>query len=239
MKYKMFLLSAACLAVSCITIKVNRDLLEIRTGEFEVEAGSGLSFENTNGDLEVREWELDFVQIETFIYGDSGSGVPPDLNIRFEELEDHLSAVVDYPGGIGISFCSVNFIVMIPDHMGYTINHTTTNGETLIIGDVIANVESTNGDIYVEATCSHYLETTNGDITALLSGQNGVLVAETTNGDVSVEIPDIIGFEAETVNGEIVFEGVKMDDQAFIDGDWIARIETTNGDISVTRINVR
>jgi len=237
MKYKMFLLSAACLAVSCITIKVNRDLLEIRTSEFEIEAGSELSFENTNGNLEVREWEQDFVQIETFIYGDSGSGVSPDLIIRFEELEDRLSAVVDYP--TGISFCSVNFTVMIPDHMGYTINHSTTNGETLIIGDVIANIESTNGDIYVEAVCSHGLETTNGDITALLSGQNGVLVIETTNGDVTVEIPDFIGFEAETVNGDIVVEGVKTDDEVFVDGDWIARIETTNGDICISRISIR
>ncbi len=237
MKYKMFLLSAACLAASCITIKMNRDLLETRTSDFEVKAGSELSFENTNGDLEVREWELDFVRIETSIYGDSGSGVPPDLNIGFEELENHLSAVVDYPGGM--SFCSVDFLVMIPDNMGYTINCTTTNGETLITGDVIANIKSTNGDIYVEAVCSHALETTNGDITALLSGQNGVLVIETTNGDISVEIPDHIGFEAETTNGDIIVDGVEKEDEVFIDGDWIAGIETTNGDILITRTSIR
>ena len=235
MKYKLFLLSAACLAASCITIKLDRDLLEIRTNEFETETGSHLSFENTNGDLEVREWDLNYVKVESFIYGDSSSGVPPDLNIIFEEYEDQLSAVVSYPSGI--SFISVDILVMIPDHMGYTINYTTTNGETLIIGDVTANVESTNGDIHVEVTSSHELKTTNGDIAALLSRQRDPLTIETTNGDVTVEMPETMGYTAETVNGDIVVDSVLMDDGVFVHGNCIAIIGTTNGDITVSGIS--
>ncbi|MCK5133283.1 MAG: DUF4097 family beta strand repeat protein [Candidatus Sabulitectum sp.] len=235
MKYRMFVLSAACLIASCVVIKLNRDLLEVRTNEFEMAPGSELSFYNTNGDLEVAEWESDFILIETSIYGDSGRGIPEGLDIRFDEFEDHLSATVDYPGRN--IFSSVDFSVKIPFDMEYTVNQTTTNGETLIIGAVFANVETTNGDIHVEVLSSHSLTTTNGDITALLYRQNDVVTVETTNGDILIELPDLIGINVKTRNGDIVVEGVKMDDDVFIDGDWIARIETTNGDICVTRTN--
>lgn len=233
MKYKMFILSAACLVSSCLIIKVNKELVDSRENEFHLNRGSEISFHNSKGDLELEEWESDFILIETSIYGDSAHGVPEGLNIRFDQSTDDLSVVVDYPGRA--IFCSVDFLVKIPTEMDYTINQTTTNGETLIIADVFANVETTNGDIYVEVRSSHSLETTNGDITALLYGQNEEVVIETTNGNVSVELPDFMGFDTETVNGVVVIDGVETDDEMFLDGDWIARIETTNGDIHIQR----
>ncbi len=233
MKYKMFFLSAACLVSSCIIIEVNNELIETRANEFHLDKGSEINFYNSRGDLELTEWESDFILIESSIYGDSTHGIPEGLDIRFDQSTDKLAVVVDYPGRT--IFCSVNFLVKIPTQMNYTINQTTTNGETLIIGDVLANVETTNGDIYVEVRLSHSLETTNGDITALLYGQNQAVNIETTNGDISVELPDFIGFDTKTVNGNVIIDGVETDDEMFLAGDWIAGIETTNGNIHLQR----
>ncbi len=236
MKYKIVVLLCVCLTASCVVMSVNSDLIEVRTDEFNTISGSELSFYNTNGDMEVAEWDSNFIQIVTSVYGDSGRGIPEGLEIRFEELEDHLSVTADYPERN--CFCYVDFAVKIPYEMGYTINQTTVNGETHIVGAVVANVESTNGDIHVEVLSSRFLRTTNGDITALLLRQNDVVTIETTNGDISVELPDLMGFSVETCNGDVVIDGVEMDDEYFVEGDRIARIETTNGDTSVTRIIV-
>ena len=228
-----FAIAAVCFLASCVVIKINSDLIEVRTSEFEMQPGSELNFSNSNGDLEVTEWESDYILIETSIYGDSSTGVPSGLEIKLEELEDRLDVSVDYPSN---SFCSsVDFSVKIPEEMEYTINQICTNGETLIIAAVVANVESTNGDIQVEVLSSSSIQTTNGDISAILQRQNDSVTIETTNGDIEVEISDLIGIEAGTVNGDIVIDGVEKDNDVFIDGDRVAIISTTNGDIQINR----
>jgi len=233
MKYRLLMLAAVFFAASCM-ITLKHDLIEETSREFQMTSGSELSFQNANGDIEVREWESDYIQIKTLIYGDSARGVPENLNIRFDESENRLSAVVDYPDGI--SLCSVNFVVNIPAQMEYIVSCATTNGETLISADVTANAESVNGDISVEALSSDRLITVNGDISARLSQQSLSLVIETTNGDVSVELPPMISVDAETVNGEVFVQDSEAPDQILAYGSAVVRIETSNGDIQVMRI---
>ncbi|MCK5842402.1 MAG: DUF4097 family beta strand repeat protein [Candidatus Sabulitectum sp.] len=233
MKYKIFVLSLALLASSCVVIKLNADLISVRTAEFDMERGSLLSFSNSRGDLEVTEWESDHILIEASIYGDSSRGVPEGLEILFEQTDDNLLSSVTYPGRT--FFGSVDLAVKIPFDMGYTIEYSCTNGETFVKGDVTANVESTNGDIHVEVSSAQRISTTNGDITALLLMQEDAVAIETTNGDITVELPDHVGLEVETTNGEIYVDGYEITNGVSFDGQWIARIETTNGDVFISR----
>lgn len=236
MKSQMFLLAGVFFAASCI-VSLQSSLLAEETYEFDLQQGSALSFENTNGDLEVTEWESDYVQIETHIYGDSIRGIPSDLEIKFEEMESELSAIVEYPSGF--SNISVDFAVKVPHDMDYIICHSTTNGDTSIIGDFIAEVDAVNGDIYLEVMSSNGLKTINGDISAVFSDQMTSLIVESVNGDISLEISDLLDLVAETVNGEIEVDGIQFEDQMSITGDGtaIVEIETVNGSIEITHFS--
>ena len=236
MKYRFFVLSMVFLAASCVVIKLNTDLIGVRTAEFDMKHGSLLSFSNSRGDLEVTEWESDHILVEASIYGDSGRGVPEGLEILFDQTDDHLLSSVTYPGRT--FFGSVDLSIKIPFDMGYTIEYSCTNGETFIKGDVTANVESTNGDIHVEVSSAQSISTTNGDITALLLMQGDAVTIETTNGDIAVELPDHMGLEVETTNGDISVDGFEISNEVSYDGQWTARIETTNGDVFISRTGV-
>ncbi len=236
MKNRMFVLAGIFFVTSCM-ITLKQSLLESHIDEFDIQRGSELSFQNTNGDLEVTEWESDFVQVETFIYGDSGRGVPEDLVIEFNKTIDKLSATVDYPDGF--STCSVDFVVKIPSEMGYLVSHSTTNGDTSIIADVIADVEAVNGDIYLEVLCSRELETVNGDISAILLAQNFPLIIETVNGDIAVELSELMEVTAETVNGDITVGGIEFNGKISLAGSGLDLVEivTVNGDIQVKQFD--
>ncbi len=256
MKQEMFVLSAACLIASCVVIRVNQDLVEVRTEDYELTKGSEINFQNTNGDLEVTEWESDFVQIETLIYGDSSVGVPEDLDIHFEKMGENLSVLVDYPDKI--FGCSVDFAVRIPYNSDYIVVNNTQNGDTFIDGDVFVEVFASNGDMQISAISANGLVSSNGDIMVELSEQKGSLEISTSNGDISaslivlndlmkiessngdilVNIPVNTGFEISTGNGDISVDGLEIDESFFIDGDSMASIVTANGDIAIRRIGV-
>ena len=253
MKHEMFVLSAACLIASCVVIRVNKDLVEVRTNDFELARGGEISFQNSNGDLEITEWESDFIQIETLIYGDSAVGVPEDLEILFEDIGESLSILVDYPEKI--FGCTVDFAVKIPFDSEYVVINRTQNGDTYIVADVLVDVFSANGDMQIAALSSREIESSNGDIAVELSDQKGSLDVLSSNGDISlslivlndimnvrssngdiiVNLPSEAGFDISTSNGDIFVDGVAVDECVFTDGDGMTSIATSNGDIVVTR----
>ncbi len=236
MKKFLIPLSVVLWALSCRMINISNDLLDVRTDDHPIEDCSTISFENTNGDLELTEWENDFVRVETSIWGDSARGVPDDLKI-LAEVSDGLSYHVEYPGGL--SYVSVDFKVMVPSGSGCIVNSVTVNGDTWIEGDLSVFVESVNGDILVNASDSRGLFTVNGDIEAVLERQLRSFAVETVNGDVSVELPVEMELVIETLNGDISVNGREFESIATLEGaiDAAAALETLNGDIEVTRMN--
>ncbi len=236
MKKFLIPLSVVFWALSCRMINFSNDLLDVRTEDHPIGDCSSISFENTNGDLELSEWENDFVRVETSIWGDSARGIPDDLKI-LAEVQDGLSYSVEYPGGL--SYVSVDFRVMVPAGSGCIVNSVTVNGDTRIEGDLSVFVESVNGDIRVTASDSRGLFTVNGDIEAVLERQLRSFAVETVNGDVSVELPGGMGLVIETLNGDITVDGTDYDDGVTLGGsfDASAALETLNGDVEVARMN--
>ena len=220
-------------------VKFSNDLLDVRTEDYLRDRGSSISFENTNGDLEVREWDNEFVQIETRIYGDSSRGIPEDLNINIEETQSELSYSVDYPDGININVGSVDFVVQVPENSEFTISNTTVNGETLIIADAVVSVETVNGDIQLDVMSTLGVSTTNGDVIAVLREQSERVTVETVNGDLEISVPDRMGISVDTVNGDIYYQGVEADDELEIEGTSgeVLQVETVNGDVELRHLN--
>ena len=233
MKTGLCVIAAVLLFGSCV-VSFQHDLLAEETSVYDVKPGSELTFENTNGDIEVSVWDSDSVQIKTLVYGDSAKGVPEGLEIRFDHQESMLSVTVDYPSGLS-SFCSVDIVVSIPDSMHYAVSVEGTNGDITVTGVETVNAETTNGDISVVASSSDCLETTNGDISAILPLQSNQLIAETTNGDIILRIPSDLGISAETVNGDLTVNGLEFRNSAVIDGSGENEVvvQTVNGDVVV------
>ncbi len=236
-KRTFFILTIFFWALSCRMVNISNDLLETRSEEHFLNHRGILSFNNTNGDLNLSEWDNDFIQVETTIYGDSARGIPPGLHILTEELEDALSYTVEYPGGP--AYVSVDFDVKVPARSDYRLNVVTVNGETAIDADLMAFVESVNGDIMVKALSSPGLFTVNGDITAALEQQIEDFAVETVNGDICIELSKELDLVLETMNGDITVDGSSYDKDVTIigDSDASAALKTLNGDIDVQRID--
>lgn len=233
---RFYFVTAAILAlVSCRMVNISNDLLEIRTAEHMIDQGDTISFNNTNGDLKLLEWENPYVMVETRIYGDSAVGIPEGLDIICTESGSGLEYFVDYPGGL--SFVSVDFDVRVPEGSGHFLAVQTVNGDLEVDADVILNVESVNGDMKIKASGSTGITTVNGDVEASLSHQAHSFTVEAVNGDMKILLPEGIGIEVETCNGDIVIDGQGYDDEVRIQGmlELFATVETVNGDIEVTR----
>jgi len=214
-------------------VNISNDLLEVRTADHTLGASCTLSFENTNGDLEITEWENSFIRVETSIYGDSSRGVPEDLSIVAQEGDNRLSYSVYYPGSF--SFCSVDFAVFVPEGSSLFVISTTVNGETVIKAGVDVLAESVNGDIDLEVSSSRGVSTTNGDISAALLNQNEPLYIESENGDISLELPENMGVVTETVNGDVFLPGGLTTVRGTSEN--TVTVQTVNGDINVVRLN--
>lgn len=236
-KNAFFTLTLFFWILSCRMVNISNDLLETRTGEHFIPNRGTLSFNNTNGDLKLTEWDNDFVQVETSIYGDSARGIPEGLHILTEELDDALIYTVEYPGGL--SYVSVDFDVKVPLNSDYRLNVVTVNGEIVIDADLAAFVESVNGDITVNALSSPGLFTVNGDVTAVLERQIENLAVETVNGDIFIELPKELNLVLETLNGDITVDRSGYDKDVTImgDSDASAALKTLNGDIDILRID--
>lgn len=232
MNVRLVFLSA--LFLSCVMVNISNDLLEVRSEDHSLENGSMLSFENSNGDLKLVEWENSYVRVEASIYGDSSRGVPDDLSIAIREENGGLYCRVEYPGGL--SFCSVDLAVFVPRNSGMSVMNSSVNGETEINAAVDVTVESVNGDVVIDALSSRGITTTNGDISAVLHVQNESLSVETVNGDICLQIPEALGISAETVNGDVNLPGGAVD-QVRGTSENTVTVETVNGDINVTRLN--
>ena len=237
MKKALFPLAVFLWILSCRMVNISNDLLEVRTGEHNLSPGGEIVFENTNGDLDLTEWDRDYIQVEASIYGDSSRGVPEDLDILIEESMDQLKYLVEYPGGL--SFVSVDFSVRVPEDMEYDVASITVNGETRICASAFINVESVNGDIYVEALSSSGIETVNGDIEAILSRQLESFDIDAVNGDILLKIPEEIGVSVETLNGDISIDDKDYDHNAHVPGTLSGTVllETVNGDVEVKRVD--
>lgn len=101
----------------------------------------------------------------------------------------------------------------------------TVQGDVLVEGGERVTAASVQGDVDVRGARGRVrVETTNGEIR--VHDVAGELTAETVNGEIRLENVDSRSVGAETVNGDIVYEGTIHDGGTY----WFS---THNGDVAV------
>lgn len=123
--------------------------------------------------------------------------------------------------------CSVDYRADIPE--GIPVSGRTTNGDVDLSGLGAVHVTDTNGDFGLRGMRGAIdVTTTNGSVDVVASRPQS-LKAKSTNGDVTVTVPDAeYRVEARTTNGDKNI-GVRTSPSAAHRLD----LETTNGDVTV------
>ncbi|MCS5718248.1 DUF4097 domain-containing protein [Herbiconiux sp. CPCC 205763] len=178
------------------------------------------------------------------------SGTKPAM--RLESSGDATTLRGGCPEGwLIFSRCSVVITISVPAESNLTV--TTTNGKitaSALDGDLdfttmngAVDVESPTGQVRLDTTNGAVrvsdaessdvsAETTNGEIRLEFSEAPDTVTAKTTNGSVTVRVPDDgedYFIEAQTTNGDIDTDGLVSDRRA----DRTITAETVNGGVTV------
>jgi hypothetical protein len=194
---------------------------------------------NINGDIEVKSWENEKVEVKALIQVKSEEKTQillDEIKILINTTDDRVEINVDYPdreedrgfwdllfGGRRRSF-KVSFWLTVPKVSNLDMN--TTNGG-INIYDIEGKVfsKSTNGSIQLENILGNTeLHTTNGSV----STKNiiGDIDAKTTNGKINLS--NIEGnVVARTTNGEILVDILKSIKEKMMN------FRTTNGSVTL------
>lgn len=193
--------------------------------EVAVERDARLALSSLSGTLVIQGWERDVVRL------DRGEGT-----VRTTSRRGTVQVVTDRPQGQG------SFHLQIPVWMAVTVNGINLE---VTVRDVLApiRVETVNGDIRVEGGREEIrLESVSGTVrlesgrgTIRLESVHGNLVgerlagevrAETTNGSVVLQGVELRELQAESVNGDLTWDGSVSDGGQY-------RLGTHNGSVRV------
>lgn len=238
---------------------------ETATDRFEetvsVEAGVEISLRNTNGNVEIRTWDQEAVEIvaEKKVRAGDRDSIQEALDaieINIDQSSGRLGIETRLPSGsTGVMSwlfgrhvdASVSYELRIPSSAHLDV--VTVNGSVHSDGpEGEQRLRSTNGRITVErAHGTVAVRTTNGSIDVELTDATSQanVEASTTNGSITLHIPaDLRGsLEARTVNGTVRTDipvtlhgsSSKRRMNADLNGGGEARIglRTTNGSIRI------
>jgi DUF4097 and DUF4098 domain-containing protein YvlB len=202
----------AALSLACAAALAQEPIDERRTVEGPVE----LSIENTAGDITVRGWDRNEVEIK----GTLGKNTE---RLEIESDGDDFSIRVILPKGRHNRVGPTELDVRVPMASDVEVNGVSSDVEVREISGEL-KLRTVSGDIIVrDAQDDADLQTVSGDIEAM--GNVGELEAktvsgdilasqvmssaelETVSGDIEVEGQDIESLECKLVSGSIRFEG--------------------------------
>lgn len=188
-----------------------------------VTTGSWLRLRNVSGDFDIREGTGDSAEIRLVI--ERSSSYAPEASVKVLQTADGVLACVlygddnscgatEYRGGNTTKSgflpfmrgrTSVEGTILLP--RGVKLDAESTNGDitvSSIAADLI--VSTVNGDVEVRGTRGAVkLTTTNGDIALGVASLGSALGIETTNGDVTIDVPTTLNaaLSMRTTNGEL------------------------------------
>lgn len=197
---------------------------------FSVNGGERLEVNNLRGDVVVRAWDRDAVEVRADLSGrQTVEVVRTGTTVRVRPRSERGPQAAD-------------FEIRVPRWMGVRIDGTQT--DVSVRGtDAEVSVETVNGDVVVEggrgllslrsiqgavrlrdARGRVDVVSVNDDVT--LERVTGDIHVETTNGDVVLERIRSSAVRASTVNGEIRYDGTIADGGSYT-------FTTHNGDVSL------
>jgi len=194
---RLFVIGITVLGLACTAALAQEEIDERRSVEGPVD----LSIENTSGDVTVRGWDRNEVEIT----GTLGKNVE---RLEIVSDEDNFSIRVVQPKGWRNRVGATELNVRAPVASDVRVQAVSSDVEVREVAGEL-NLRTVSGDITVrDAQDDAELETVSGDIEA--KGSVGELEAKTVSGDIfASSITD--SAELETVSGEIVVEGEGID----------------------------
>ena len=192
-----------------------------------VENASRLSLDNRNGNIEVRSWDQNEVEIIAYKKvrandRETAQRLMEELKISITETNDEIEVITEYPdrrnknkggffnwlmGGSGNIQYSVSYQIRVPEKFDLDVG--STNGRLEVL-DCIGRLrlETTNGKIIADdVSGSVRCKTTNGSINVsmLRVDEEDEMSFSSTNGSIKLYLPENINAEirARTTNGSI------------------------------------
>jgi len=223
------------LAVSLLFLgapSVAQEVREIR----DADARSEIIIYNTAGEVEVRGWSRNQVEVQA----DLGKDVK-ELVFTVDGKEVHIE--VRAPNGGGRNIAS-DLVINVPENSSLEISTVSAD---VSVEDVLGRqeVDTVSGDIEIEAYTSDLeLETVSGDIEIGGDDKKMRVRADSVSGDM--EFQNLNGeVEIDTVSGDLVIDDSRLEhaDVQTVSGDIVIRaslygegrmnFETVNGDINI------
>jgi len=197
-----------------------------------VRAGARLEVNNFGGDITVKTWSKSAVRIAaSHSSRDHITIEASDQVVRVKsEGRGGPSHVVDYdftvPAAMALSLSGVYTDISVEGSEG-EITAETVQGTVKVSGGAgNVSLKSVQGDVTLEKAHGRIdLSSVNETITA--SQISGDLSAETVNGDISLVQIESANAEANTVNGDVVYDGTIKDGGRY-------RFSTHDGDLRVS-----
>ena len=247
---------AGCLATG-------RSATETVTETYQAASLSAVELETVTGSITVEGSERDAIEVA------ADKAAPTDdalesITLASSRNDDHLTLETSHdelpflfgpdpkadlevtiPSGVRLErAATTEGNIEVRDATGALVAETT-NGRVDIEGvDGGATAETTNGDVHAAGVSGDVdVETTNGQIDVSLADGGGDLTAASTNGKLTVGVPDSLDatVSVSTTNGDISIDGVG-DSSPSGDGSLEltlgagtrrVRLETTNGDVTL------
>ena len=201
---------------------------------FKLNEGGTVSLSNVNGDVTIRGWDKQEVDMKATKRGPASQ--LDEVEILIDSTPERLSINTKYPKRKKDNRVSVSYQLMVPKNS--TLDAVeTVNGEievTGVEGDIY--VHTVNGSAELEGVRSSlHAETVNGNITSkwVAFPDNGKVEMETVNGSLELSIPHLSNA---TVNAELLNGSIQTDFPITVQGKFSSR--TLSGQIGNGGTNI-
>lgn len=228
MKNSIKILSLIVSAFLVLSSLNARELEETFKKNIPVGTAKRLMLDNRNGNIEIRSWDRDEVEIIAYKKvrasdRETAERLLEELQISITETGDGIEVITEYPdrrsrnsnggffswlmGGSGNRHYSVSYEIRVP--VKFDLDISSTNGRLEIMDcSGRLRLETTNGKIIAEdVSGSVRCKTTNGSINVSMIevDEDEEMSFKSTNGSIKIFLPENIDAEirARTTNGSI------------------------------------
>lgn len=188
----------------------NDTIQERRTLTVDHIVGSNLDVATSDGSIEVRRRDLDFVEIEATVRSDADARLDEIEVIAERDADDTLRLRVEWPGGVRKSWESCSFLVLVPDAGEVRLDSGDGAVKVFGVGDSI-HATTDDGSIELhDAWGPVTARTDDGRITLRQAGPGAPLDLRSGDGAVRVELdPSFTGsLEASSGDGRVSATGL-------------------------------
>jgi DUF4097 and DUF4098 domain-containing protein YvlB len=240
-------LSLSIISPACSDIFMGTKEKEEFRKTCNLDAHGSVSLNNINGSVEIRVWDEPRVEIKAVKSGPTAEKLKL-VNIEVKEGADRVEIDTVYPKDEKNLNVSVTYELTVPRNA--SLGKVETVNGSIDISGVQGRIDtgSTNGSIIIEDGGGAGVKagTTNGSVKASLQRQPESVSLESTNGSITLSLPDAINaqVEASTTNGRInndfTLSSQETGDSKHLKGKMGTggaqfTLETVNGSININR----